>query len=836
MPIFPSWFDQNASPATTDKILVADVSNSNKTEWSEIWNLPVSTATQSAIDSSILSSTLVHTTWNETIDWIKTFSSSPIVPTPTSSTQVATKWYADWLALTAWTGNVVGAASSIDWDIVGFDSTTGKVIKTTGLNQPSSITNTSVSSQWGLLINIDSATGDIAQTASGAIEDEKYWFFAREFAASTSAEFDSAVTRTGRLTLKMSTLDATWVCRVLNQNAPNFTTTATNLANSRFFIPCKPSTKYKFSVYAKTNNAVNCLVDITQVTSAFANLATSSTNTISGTNDWALMTTTFTTNASAVYFGFVFYLPTAWNISDAWFDINSMTLEEVVEPVANSLTLATPSIQSFTAVGSTDNIDQSQLNASNSVSFSNVAQYQAQQIITTKSKFTWVTLYKKTSSWSPTGTMTFSIVNDSAWSPWTTIYATYVMSNATYIALTDNAEFTVNLPCNLTPWTYWNKMSYSVSSATDYPVLGAYNVPASYAWLYKYGTDWVTYGTTFAGDSYFKTLYYKPTTNFKASQNNTSISISADEDGFLDGSVTSLVNGTYSFTKTYAGNETEIAKNYYYSYNVTGQGLLEGVSAWIPINSAFWVNNLVYKVSTILPISNINLILTPQCQPAPRSFKVQYSTDNISYTDLRTYTNADNLAAQTTAIPISGVTVFYLKFVFVASWICYINSLSLSWTLDTSTIPTLYNYPTNKAIRETYTKTLSANTTTAIYRATKYWFPAIEYSNGEYQFLNIDTTATSSVVKFSELWVTYTTVADGGSIALTSTNKPVVYVEVNITANRIYLSSNDYNAISDKDGSNKQTVVYQVKFQWLVDAYNDLKDKLNKIVSYLATL
>ena len=38
-----------------------------------------------------------------------------------------------------------------------------------------------------------------------------------------------------------------------------------------------------------------------------------------------------------------------------------MTLEEVVEPVADSLNNVSPSIQSFTAVGSTDNIDQSQL-------------------------------------------------------------------------------------------------------------------------------------------------------------------------------------------------------------------------------------------------------------------------------------------------------------------------------------------------------------------------------------------------------------------------------------------------------------------------------------------
>ena len=40
-------------------------------------------------------------------------------------------------------------------------------------------------------------------------------------------------------------------------------------------------------------------------------------------------------------------------------DYNSMTLEEVIEPVANSLVTPSPSLVSFTAVGSTDNIDQS---------------------------------------------------------------------------------------------------------------------------------------------------------------------------------------------------------------------------------------------------------------------------------------------------------------------------------------------------------------------------------------------------------------------------------------------------------------------------------------------
>lgn len=42
-------------------------------------------------------------------------------------------------------------------------------------------------------------------------------------------------------------------------------------------------------------------------------------------------------------------------------DLNEWTLDEVVEPVANALTSTSPSLVSVTAVGSTDNIDQSHL-------------------------------------------------------------------------------------------------------------------------------------------------------------------------------------------------------------------------------------------------------------------------------------------------------------------------------------------------------------------------------------------------------------------------------------------------------------------------------------------
>jgi hypothetical protein len=51
-----------------------------------------------SIASKADDSTVVHNTGAETIAGVKTFSSSPIVPTPTSGTQVTNKTYVDSLA------------------------------------------------------------------------------------------------------------------------------------------------------------------------------------------------------------------------------------------------------------------------------------------------------------------------------------------------------------------------------------------------------------------------------------------------------------------------------------------------------------------------------------------------------------------------------------------------------------------------------------------------------------------------------------------------------------------------------------------------------------------
>lgn len=59
---------------------------------------PVSTAQQTALNLKADDSAAVHNTGTETVAGVKTFSSSPIVPTPTTSFQAATKGYADSVA------------------------------------------------------------------------------------------------------------------------------------------------------------------------------------------------------------------------------------------------------------------------------------------------------------------------------------------------------------------------------------------------------------------------------------------------------------------------------------------------------------------------------------------------------------------------------------------------------------------------------------------------------------------------------------------------------------------------------------------------------------------
>ena len=158
--------------------------------------------------------------------------------------------------------------------------------------------------------SIEGATGDVATTTNDTyIENRKFNWLFNNYAGASSAEFDTAVTRTGAKVLKVSTTNDT--------GSNSVTTTFPNPK-----IVLKPSTQYTLSCWVKTNNVANNSVYLRLYDGSPRN-----TNTLSGTVDWTLCTVTWTTGATPqVDYLHLRMLPGA--TGDAWADVNSMTLVE----------------------------------------------------------------------------------------------------------------------------------------------------------------------------------------------------------------------------------------------------------------------------------------------------------------------------------------------------------------------------------------------------------------------------------------------------------------------------------------------------------------------------
>ena len=175
--------------------------------------------------------------------------------------------------------------------------------------------------------SIEGATGDIARTASGWIENEKYGWYIYKTADAFSGEFDSAVTRTGRLTLEVSNTNVTGRTYASTIN-PVASPMLSELMKRGIFI--KPSTPYTLTCFVKTNNAATDSVyaRTTQYNSAGVGGTSSYSSKLTGTNDWTLLTINFTSANDAVFIAIFLENRVAGNVSDAWFDVNSLTLVE----------------------------------------------------------------------------------------------------------------------------------------------------------------------------------------------------------------------------------------------------------------------------------------------------------------------------------------------------------------------------------------------------------------------------------------------------------------------------------------------------------------------------
>ena len=426
----------------------------------------------------------------------------------------------------------------------------------------------------GVVRVIDSATGDIARTTAGWIEDEKYVWFYNDTASAVSVEFDSAVTRTGRLTLKLSSTNTSGFGAVgipanIGANLP--------VADSKYLSPAKPSTTYRLVFYYKTLNrtgAGNPIAQLLQYNSALARVTFTNGSTVNGTNDWTKETITVTTSATTTGLAIRFMM-NAGAIEDNWFDVNSMTLEEV-SSITNSGSFPALLYPKVTAVTSTDNIDQSQVTSSGALIFGDAGTRQASANAFTpkKKNQTGIVIRRRASTGTFTGNVTVSIQATTSSLPNGTVIATTTIPNATWEAITAATDYTVAFNYTVTPGTTYSiVLESSTHNNSNHPNIEGNSTTSGYL---KYnGTTWSTDGTAAL---YFKTLYSKNTTNFTVSTATETASVTAPTtDGWANGTVIDFADYNKSVTLATGTNAIYVSSNGASIADETVDPSLEGI-------------------------------------------------------------------------------------------------------------------------------------------------------------------------------------------------------------------------------------------------------------------
>lgn len=150
-------------------------------------------------------------------------------------------------------------------------------------------------------------------TASGSFTNNTYIWRSNINANSMAFQFDTSVQFNGMNSLKVSNTDTT---------GNGYATTGTGPS----LLPVQPSTQYVFSAYAKTDNVptngVGAFIAFFDKNGSFVD--GSFTNFLSGTNDFTLITTTFTTPSNVIKAEVQLLNFVSGNICTAWFSNASL--------------------------------------------------------------------------------------------------------------------------------------------------------------------------------------------------------------------------------------------------------------------------------------------------------------------------------------------------------------------------------------------------------------------------------------------------------------------------------------------------------------------------------
>lgn len=678
------------------------------------------------------------------------------------------------------------------------------------------ITETTI--KWGLLKSIDDATGDVARTTDGWIEDEKFWLYTLLTASQASVEFDTAIKRTWEKTLKMSTTTTGAVVRCFNFIA----TTTSDLKKN--WIVVTPWKKYRFGCRVKTNNVATDAVYIRagEYDESYTNILNTYSTKLSGTNDWKYLEITFTANVSTKYVWLFFANYVAWNIWDVWFDVNSCIFEQVEETDNTDQYWVSDAVSYVKWIVNTAK-DQEKVDATWWQSL-NTSWYKYWVKFTpTRKKLDSINV-RLNKIWSPTWNIYIEIWSDSWGFPWSLLAKWSIDATS----VTWSAEYNIKTPCFVTPWAVHHYVIYPATyNASNYVVVGRTNVDdgSGTGILYNW-TSWITW----ARQLYCRTNYARPTTAVRVNSHNKTLDIKANTRNWLiDKCVIDIVGWKYKYKYDWdAWDVFSISNIYSYTAWVAPYSWCPLRKDWLlTIRSDTWnirATDIVLYFDTVYQMTWLQSLFLN----ASRCW-VEYSFDGTNWIVLADEhpTNTDILYT----FEANWQTGFYLKFTTGSTWSdnTYIYSMYIDVKIDTAWVELPKSYPTGSTETETLFWLPQLATTTLTYRATKYGFPAIEFANQDFVYLPFDARDCSACVltaynESASQIGTWSILSDGAIVAISSETNIYMVFDFVLTKNTVNVMAYDPHSDDWLQSGMEAVVGIMRKSQWLYYDILDLKN------------
>ncbi|MFA5306106.1 MAG: carbohydrate binding domain-containing protein [Candidatus Babeliales bacterium] len=476
------------------------------------------------------------------------------------------------------------------------------------------------------------SNGYIVGTAAGSATDDRYGWYAYAPSAAISVQFDTGVTHNGLVSLKVSMTNTTGRC-VVDQ------------PYQRHWMKLQPSTKYRLSVWVKTNNVATDAIYCTllQYTSTFGAIGFIYTPKLSGTNDWTLLSVEFTSDATAYCGRVQMYNYVAGNVSDAWFD--DLIIEEVVEDTGYTGTSPTPLLTTITGKSDyVDIYDNYKLGGDTDATYS-TTYWRSQQFIPIRPKMATASVVLKKVG-SPTGNLTFTVEIDNGSNlPNGVPIAATTLDVSTLT--TSYLEYTINLPCNLTVGAKYfvTFKRPSADGVTNYVVIRYKTTGAPFTDYTANGAgSWVANN----GIQYdLKTNFVKHTENPTIICNGEKLSLQSSEEGVFNNAVIDLDKGKYLWQNVPTTGIPLEAINVYEASQGGRTDSVLAVNGWymtmlasdtneyLATNDAV-IRYLTFKVDTLLPIKHLKFKFLLYSNSASAEKLIQISTDNTTWTTMKT--------------------------------------------------------------------------------------------------------------------------------------------------------------------------------------------------------